>query len=112
MQAWDDGACSGVNGYLPQHGEEKTVCDYWADYVASSKDAKKTWLHCIHVNGYGDAIVDEGSHVNQVAGFSEKVFGMLAQTEGLVAGDEEEAVALPTMDQIRKGWVVKPSLEG
>lgn len=102
MQCWDDSSMSGSGGFhYGSRGEEKAVCDTWADYVASSKEAKKTWLHCIHLNGSGDAIVDEGSRVNQLAGFSEKVFTMLAGTEGLT-----EDVALPTVEQIRQGWTV------
>jgi hypothetical protein len=52
--------------------------------------------------------VDKGARVNQLAGFSEKVFGILAQTEGLleVAGK----AALPTLEQVRERWTVKPSV--
>ena len=93
MQCWNDGD-------FADNGEP--VCNTWADYVASSGDARKTWLHCIHLNGYGDAIVDDGSRVNQLAGFSEKVFGMLIQTEGLTEDDP-----LPTVEQVRKGWTIE-----
>jgi len=103
MQCWDDGSMSGSGGYhWGSRSQEKAVCDTWAQYVASSGKAKDTWLHCIHLNGYGDAIVDDGGHVNQLSGFSEKVFDMLMQTEGLT---EEEP--LPTVEQVRQKWTVK-----
>jgi hypothetical protein len=107
LQAWSDGSMSGARSYRANYGEEKAVCDTWADYVASSAKAKDTWLHCIHLNGYGDTVVDEGSHVNQVAGFSEKVFGMLLQAEGSSgAVDVNDNDGVPTVEQIRKGWTV------
>jgi hypothetical protein len=106
LQAWDDGSMSGANGYRADYGEEKAVCDTWADYVASSAKAKDTWLHCVHLNGYGDTIVEEGSRVNQVAGFSEKVFGMLMQTEGGNGAVDVSDEGVPTVEQIRKGWTV------
>ena len=104
MQAWSDGSMSGAGGmHFGSHSEEQAVCDTWAKYVAHG--GKNTWLHCIHLNGYGDAIVDEGSHVNQVAGFSEKVFNMLLQTEGVQGVDGADGV--PTVEQIRQGWTLK-----
>ena len=51
---------------------------------------------------YGGAVVDAGGRVNQVAGFSEKVFTMLLQTEGVVGKE-----ALPTVEQIRSKWTIK-----
>jgi len=106
MQCWDDTSMAGSGGWHARsRSEQKAVCDTWADYVASSKDAKKTWLHCIHLNGSGDAIVDEGSQTNQLAGFSEKVFNMLARTEG------GEGDPLPTVEQIRDGWTVRELVE-
>jgi hypothetical protein len=109
MQAWNDSSMAGAGGYRAATvAEKKAVCDTWAEYTRSSKAAGQTWLHCIHVNGYGDTIVDKGARVNQLAGFSEKVFGILAQTEGLleVAGK----AALPTLEQVRERWTVKPSV--
>jgi len=93
MQMWRD-RTSSFNNKSP-------FCDLWAKYVKSGK-GKDTWLHSIHLNGYGDNVVDEGAHVNQVAGFTEKVFTMLLQTEGVVG-----VKALPTLDQIREKWTVK-----
>ena len=111
LQCWNDTSMTGSGGYRSYNSSsEKAVCDTWSDYVKSG--AKNTWLHCVHLNGSGDTIVDEGAHVNQVSGFSEKIFGMLAQTEGLVEGEDGESVALPTVDQIRNEWRVNPSNEG
>jgi 60 kDa SS-A/Ro ribonucleoprotein len=107
MQTWNDSSMSGINSQYARRGEAKAVCDTWAEYVASSAKAKDTWLHCVHLRGYGDTVVDEGSRVNQVAGFSEKVFGMLLKTEGVsgaVDGDDGEGV--PTVEQIRQDWTV------
>jgi len=110
MQTWDDSRMAGSGGYYAQYAHErKAVCDEWDKYARSSKAAGETWLHCIHINGYGDTAVDEGARVNQLAGFSEKVFSMLAQTEGLVA-DEDGETGLPTVEQVRKGWTVAPSV--
>jgi len=98
---------SGENSYRANYGEEKAVCNTWADYVDSSAKAKDTWLHCVHLNGYGDTVVDEGSHVNQVAGFSEKVFGMLLKAEGSSgAVDVNDNDGVPTVEQIRQDWTV------
>ena len=93
MQMWN----SGGYGY-----DGAPLCDVWAKYLKQGGKAKDTWLHSVHLNGYGDSVVDSGGHVNQVAGFSEKVFTMLLQTEGAVAG-----TALPTVEQIRAKWTVK-----
>ena len=113
MQAWGDSSMAGVGGnWATCDAEKKAVCDTWDKYARSSKAAGQTWLHCIHVNGYGDTIVDEGARVNQLAGYSEKVFGMLSQTEGLAAEADEETVALPTVEQVRKDWTVQPSVTG
>ena len=46
--------------------------------------------------------MNEGEKVNQVGGFSEKVFTMLLQTEGAISGQ-----AIPTVEQIREKWTVK-----
>jgi hypothetical protein len=78
-----------------------SFCDLWAKYVKSGK-GKDTWLHSVHLDGYGDNVVDEGGRVNQVAGFTEKVFTMLLQTEGVMG-----VAALPTVEQIRAKWTVK-----
>jgi len=101
MQCWDDASYAG-HGWGSSREEQKAVCDTWAEYLTSSAKAKDTWLHCIHLDGYGDAVVDEGGHINQLAGFSEKVFDMLMQTEGLTEEDP-----LPTVEQVREKWTVK-----
>jgi hypothetical protein len=98
MQMWNSSSCNS-DGYC--------VADVWDQYARQSKEAAKTWLHCVHLNGYGDSVVDEGDRVNQIGGFSEKVFGMLAQTEGLAEGEDEEETPIPTIEQIRQGWTVK-----
>jgi hypothetical protein len=93
QQLWRDPGSKG--GW----GEPKRLpfCDLWAEY----RKGKKTWLHSAHLNGYGDSPVDEGIRVNQVSGFTEKVFTMMLRTEGLAGPD-----ALPTVEQIRKDWRV------
>jgi hypothetical protein len=103
LQTWSDSSMSGVNGYRARNAsEEKALCDTWADYVSFS-GGKSTWLHCVHLNGYGDSPVDEGMLLNQVSGFSEKVVKMLLQAEGSLSVEKEED-SLPTVDQIRKEW--------
>ena len=92
MQMWDSGGL----------GQEGCLADAWAKYLKQGGRAKETWLHSVHVNGYGDSVVDEGGRVNQVSGFSEKIFTMLLQTEGLIGN-----VAVPTVEQIREKWTVK-----
>jgi 60 kDa SS-A/Ro ribonucleoprotein len=79
----------------------KSLADVWGDYLRTAPGAKNTWVHCVHVNGYGDNVL-QGDRVNMVAGFSEKVFTTLLQTEGVLG-----AQALPTVDQIREKWTVK-----
>jgi len=111
LQAWDDTSMTGSNSRISMNpSQEKAVCDTWAQYKASGKGAKDTWLHCINLNGYGDTPVDVDARVNLLAGFNEKVFGMLAQTEGLGAAAGE--AALPTVEQIREKFVVKPVIAG
>lgn len=90
-QMWTDSSIGG-----------KPFCDAWNRYRKSSKAAANTWLHIVNLNGYGDSVVQEGDRVNQVGGFSEKVFNMLLTTEGLIDG-----VSIPTVDQIRQNWTVK-----
>jgi hypothetical protein len=92
MQMWNAGGL----------GQEGCLADAWAKYLKQGGKAKETWLHTVHVNGYGDSVVDEGGRVNLVAGFSEKVFTMLLQAEGLAG-----ATAIPTVEQIREKWTVK-----
>lgn len=92
MQMWNDS---------DSNDEGKCLADVWGKYRTSSPDAKKTWVHCVHMNGYGDNVV-QGDRVNMVAGFSEKVFSMIAQTEGIDNGS-----ALPTVDQVREKWTLK-----
>ena len=101
MQAWNDSSMSGLGGYHARSASErKAMCDTWGDYVASSKAARDTWLHCIHLNGHGDSPVDSGARVNQLSGFSEKVFGMLLDTEGGRTVDGPQT-SIPTVEQIR-----------
>lgn len=89
MQMWN--SCTG----------EHSLANAWKSYLRGSPAAaKKTWVHCIHVNGYGDNAI-QGDRVNLLSGFSEKVFTMLAVTEGLTGN------ATPTIDQIREKWTVK-----
>jgi len=92
MQCWS-------NGYSGWDSRGRQLCDTWAKYVASSKEAKKTWLHCVHLNGEGDSPDDEGARVNQVGAFSEKVFDMLLDVEGARGEDP-----VPTIEQIREKY--------
>jgi 60 kDa SS-A/Ro ribonucleoprotein len=91
-QMWNDNS----------NGGGQPFANAWAKYRKSSKAAAETWLHIVHLNGYGDSPVCDGDHVNQIGGFSEKIFSMMLQTEGL-AGAE----VLPTVDQVRLAWTVK-----
>ena len=91
MQMWNDGNSNDTG---------KNLADVWGSYLKSGAGAKNTWVHCVHMNGYGDNAI-QGDRVNLVAGFSEKVFTMIARTEGL------ESQALPTVDQIREKWTLK-----
>lgn len=76
------------------------LCDAWASF---KKSHKETWLHSIHLNGYGDSPVDEGDRVNQVGGFSDKIFDMLLQVEGV---SETEEKPIPTVEQIRSKFAL------
>jgi hypothetical protein len=91
MQCWNSGGGWGRSS--------SPLCDEWASFKRSSKD---TWLHSVHLNGYGDSPVDDGARVNQLAGFSEKIVSMLLQTEGGQGNAVEESI--PTVEQVRKGW--------
>ena len=91
MQMWNNGR-DASNG--------KSLADVWDLYLKSAPGAKKTWVHCVHLSGYGDTPL-VGDHVNQVAGFSEKIFTNLLTVEGL-SGIE----SIPTLDQIREKWTV------
>ena len=93
MQCWNSKSYGGWNS----RSSSRALCDTWADYVKSSAEAKNTWLHCVHLNGYGDSPVDEGARVHQIGAFSEKVFDILLQVEGAIG---EEPV--PTIEQIRE----------
>lgn len=90
MQCWSDG-----------WGGGGTVADAWQSFRRKSPD---TWLHSIHINGYGDSPVPrKGSgNVNLVSGFSEKVISMLLEVEGVLAAKEEKP--LPSIEQIREKW--------
>ena len=92
MQMWNDGSSNDLG---------KNLADVWDSYLKSASGAKNTWVHCIHMNGYGDNAI-RGDRINLVSGFSEKVFTMIAQTEGI-----ESAKAMPTVEQIREKWTLK-----
>jgi hypothetical protein len=87
MQCWN----SSTWGY-----SDKPLCDEWKRFAKSNP---QTWLHSIHLNGYGDTPVKDGK-VNLASGFSEKVFDMLLQAEGIAPAGETEPV--PTIEQIRQ----------
>jgi hypothetical protein len=85
MQCWNDGW-----GGQP-------LCDTWRSFKKHSGD---TWLHSVHLNGYGDTPVKDDL-VNLTAGFSEKIFDTFLEAEGVV-GDEP----IPTIEQIRKKFAL------
>jgi hypothetical protein len=89
MQCWNSSGWS-----------SSTLCDNWARFKNGSPN---TWLHSVHLNGYGDSPVDEGDRINQVGGFSEKMLDMFLQVEG-VGSDGEDSV--PTLEQIRKKFAL------
>ena len=89
MQTWTDNSMSS--------GRE-ILCNEWGRKIKSD-----VWLHCVHLNGSGDSPVDQGSRVNQIGGFSEKIFEMLLQVEGVgVDVEVSQEFSIPTMDQIRQ----------
>lgn len=93
MQCWNDGS-----GW----SSDNTLSDAWKKYRQSG--GKNTWLHTVHLNGYGDSAVSpKDAKVNMVSGFSEKIVGMLLQAEGVV-NESGELVATPTIEQIRAKW--------
>lgn len=76
------------------YGDDRSIANEWQKYKRQNSNA---WLHSVHINGYGDNPVDPNNKdVNLVSGFSEKIFSMLLQTEGVLPED-----ALPTVEQIR-----------
>lgn len=91
MQCWDDS------------GGESSVADAWQRYRRNSK-SKNTWLHSVHLNGYGDNPVNPyDDKVNLISGFSEKIVTMMLKTEGCL-GEGGEEIAVPTVEQIREQW--------
>lgn len=63
----------------------------------------KTWMHSIHLNGYGDSPFNtKDKKVNLISGFSEKVFNTILNTEGLHGECIKSKV--PTIEQIREIW--------
>lgn len=62
------------------------------------KNSPKTWLHSVHLNGYGTSVTDKQHNVFQVGSFSEKIVSMFLEAEGL--GTKETAV--PLMEQLVK----------
>lgn len=90
MQMWNDSHFS---------DNSTSLSDVWGKYIKYAPGANKTWIHTVHIGGYGDNVV-QGNRVNLVGGFSEKVFTMILQTEGMGAMSQ----ALPTMEQIRMNW--------
>jgi hypothetical protein len=94
MQCWTDGG--GWRGY-----SDTNMSDAWQRFIKTSPD---TWMHSVHINGYGDTPVAKGvGNVNLVGGFSEKIVNMLLKTEGVV-DETGEAKAIPTLDQLRENW--------
>jgi hypothetical protein len=88
MQCWNDSW-----GSAP-------LCDTWARF---KKTSPETWLHSVHLNGYGDTPIQEGKRVNLTAGFSEKIFDTFLSAEGVsVDGDEP----IPTIEQIRSKFAL------
>jgi hypothetical protein len=88
MQCWNDSW-----GSAP-------LCDTWNRFKKTSPD---TWLHSVHLNGYGDTPIQEGKRVNLTAGFSEKIFDTFLSAEGVsVDGDEP----IPTIEQIRSKFAL------
>ena len=94
MQCWMERG--GGYGY-----SEGNVADAWQSFRRKSPD---TWLHSIHINGYGDSPVPRSGagNVNLVSGFSEKVVSALLEAEGVMAAREEKP--LPSIEQIREKW--------
>lgn len=92
MQCWDD--------YSYGDGD---VQGAWTRYKRTVPGASKTWFHSVFLNGYGDSPANpRDAKVNLVSGFSEKVFDMLLQAEGVL--DPATAPQLPTIEQIRQKW--------
>ena len=90
MQCWNDGY-----GY-----SEGSLNSEWQKFKHTHQNC---WLHSVNLAGYGDTPVKEDTKkVNLVGGFSEKIFGMLLETEGVVA--KEETKPVPTIEQIRSKW--------
>jgi hypothetical protein len=98
MQCWNSGGSYYSDGNL---------ADAWQNFAKKNPDC---WLHSVHLNGYGDSPVDpRNPKVNLISGFSEKIFGMLLETEGASSSESqtERAKGLPTVDQIRENWKVE-----
>lgn len=79
---------------------ERTVCDCWDDYLNTYPDARNVWAHCVHINGYGDNVLDESQRITLVGGFSQNLFSMLVDME---SGEESES-EVPALDTIRAEW--------
>jgi hypothetical protein len=93
MQCWD----AQVMQVYGTRGE--SVARSWQKYK-NLPGTEHTWLHSVHINGYGDSPVKpEDEKVNLIGGFSEKLFSMLLTTEGCAAKEER---SVPTLEQIRQ----------
>ena len=58
---------------------------------------KKCWLHTVHLNGYGDSLVDDACpNVHLMSGFSEKIVEQMLRAEGVM-----EEFQAPVLEQIR-----------
>jgi hypothetical protein len=95
MQCWT------TNGYWGGgNNRNQNLADAWSNFRRYSKN---TWLHTVHLNGYGDSPVDEQKLVNQVSGFSEKIIGMMVDTESR-KDEQVDAGGSLTVDQVRENW--------
>lgn len=88
MQTYDSG-----NSFSD---DQDSVQAAWSDYLKVDGTGK-TWLHCVHINGYGDNPVQVKGRVSMVAGFSEKIFSVLDEIE------KTGSVSV-SMDGIRAKW--------
>ena len=96
MQCWNYG------GFGNFGGRSGNVADEWKRFTTVG-GGKNSWLHCIDLRGYGDSVVENGTkNVNLVGGFSEKIFSMLLEAEGVITKNDEEGKPALAIDQIRE----------
>jgi hypothetical protein len=87
MQSWADGMSS-----WGSRGDFKTAWQQFKKHIG-----KKCWLHTVHLNGYGDSLVDKGcADVHLMSGFSEKIMEQMLRAEGVM-----EEFQAPVLEQIR-----------